>query len=89
MTNTDKKITYKIAKKATQLMAVTESSYPTIYKDDVRIEQLKYYAKECLEVLSKREELIQQMVKLSTDRKEYKVLIICLSDWRKRRYDTL
>jgi len=76
ITNTDKKLASKTAeKKAVQLIAAAQSSYPAVDKGDVRIEQLKYYAKECLAILRKREELIQQMVKLSTDRKEYKVLI--------------
>ncbi|AIE59256.1 hypothetical protein [Bacillus methanolicus] len=44
-------------------------------QDDIRCEQLKDYAIRSLAILRKREELIQQMVDLSKERNEYRILI--------------
>jgi transposase len=75
-TNTHKKLSSQTAlKKAVQLVHAAQDSYPAVDADDVRCEQLRQYAKRYIALLRQREELIQQMVELSRERKEYQVLI--------------
>ncbi|MDM5336552.1 IS110 family transposase [Fictibacillus enclensis] len=76
LANTSKKLAPKTAeKKAIQLLEIAEYSYPAVDEDDIRCEQLKYYAKRCLAILRQREEVIKQMADLSQERKEYQVLM--------------
>jgi transposase len=76
LANTNKRLASKTAeKKAIQLLEIAEYSYPAVDEDDIRCEQLKYYAKRCLAILRQREEVIKQMVEISKERKDYQILI--------------
>lgn len=61
--------------KATLLLAVAEESYPAIRPEDVRCKHLKQCAKRLLELKKQKKEVIDQMVVLSQERKDYQVLL--------------
>lgn len=76
LANTDKKIATKTAeKKAIQLLEAAQDSYPAVDKNDVHCDQLRDYAKQYLSIIIKQKELIDLMVELSKDRKEYQILL--------------
>ena len=60
--------------KAVLLLEAAENAYPAIEPTDIRCEQVKDYALRMIELKEKKEQLVAQMVVLSVDRKEYKVL---------------
>lgn len=64
----------KAEEKAELLKAAAQNSFPAITKYDVRCQQLRNYAKRILELKVQKRELVQQMVALSENRKEYEVL---------------
>lgn len=75
LANTDKNLAPKTAeKKAIQLIEAAQDSYPAVDKDHVHCSQLIDYAKRNLAILRKREEIIQEMVNLSINRKEFQIL---------------
>lgn len=61
--------------KAALLKTAALNSYSAISKEDVRCQQLRNYAKRIAELKVQKKELVQQMVELSENRKEYAVLI--------------
>ncbi|MBS4213972.1 IS110 family transposase [Neobacillus rhizophilus] len=74
--NTDKRLAPKAAeKKAIQLLEAAQDSYPAVDMNDIRCEQLKDYANRYLALLRKQKELIDLMVELSKERKEYRILL--------------
>jgi transposase len=74
--NTDKKLAPKIAeKKAIKLIEAAQNSYPAVDMNDIQCEQLKDYANRYLALLRKQKELINLMVDLSKERKEYRILL--------------
>ncbi|MFC4803299.1 IS110 family transposase [Neobacillus sp. GCM10023253] len=74
--NTDKRLAPKAAeKKAIQLLEAAQDSYPAVDMNDIQCEQLKDYANRYLALLRKQKELIDLMVELSKERKEYRILL--------------
>jgi len=65
----------KSEEKATIFIHAAQNTYSAIPKDDVRCQQLRNYAKRILELKEQKKEIIQQMVKLSQERTEYRVLL--------------
>ncbi|PLS16122.1 IS110 family transposase [Bacillus sp. M6-12] len=61
--------------KGIALLEAAKESYPAISKEDVRCEQVREYAKRIAELRDKKEQLVKQMVELSTERIEYQVLL--------------
>lgn len=73
--NTRKNLSLKRAEeKGIALLEAAKISYPAISKEDVRCEQVKDYASGIVDLKEKQEQLVKQMVTLSEDKKEYKVL---------------
>jgi transposase len=73
--NTRKNLSLERAeKKAIALLEAAQNSYPAIRSTDVRCEQVRDYANRIAELKDKKEALVQQMITLSKDRKEYIVL---------------
>lgn len=73
--NTRKRLSLARAEqKAVLLLEAAENAYPAVEPTDVRCEQVKDYALRLAELKEKKEQLVAQMVALSVDRKEYKVL---------------
>lgn len=73
--NTRKNLSLERAeKKAIALLEAAQNSYPAIKSTDVRCEQVRDYANRIAELKDKKEALVQQMITLSKDRKEYIVL---------------
>ena len=74
--NTKKNLSLARAEqKAVLLLEAAKNAYPAIEPDDIRCEQVKDYALRMAELKEKKEQLVAQMVALSADRKEYKVLL--------------
>ena len=73
--NTKKKLSLTRAeKKAVELMETAQNSYPAIQSTDVRCNQVRDYAARLFELEEKKKEIVQGMVDLSKERKEYIVL---------------
>lgn len=73
--NTRKNLSLKRAEeKAQQLLDVAQNAYPAISKQDVQCEQVREYAQRISDLKEKKEELVQKMVALSTDKIEFQVL---------------
>lgn len=76
LANTDKKLAPKTAeKKAIQLIEAAQDSYPAVDMTDIQCVQLKDYANRYLSLLRKQNEIIDLMVELSKERKEYTILL--------------
>ena len=61
-------------KKAIELVEAAENSYPAIKPTDVRCDQIRDYATRVAELKDKKEGLVQQMVELSREKREYIIL---------------
>lgn len=61
--------------KGIALLEAAEDSYPAISKDDVRCNQVREYAKRIADLKEKKEQLVRQMVRLSKEKTEFKILI--------------
>lgn len=61
-------------KKAIELVEAAKNSYPAIQPTDVRCHQIRDYATRLAELKEKKEELVQQMVALSREKREYIIL---------------
>lgn len=73
--NTLKNLSLKRAEeKAIVLLEAAKDSYPAISPLDIRCEQVKDYAKRLAELKEKKEQLVHQMVEISKERTEYKIL---------------
>lgn len=65
----------KAEEKAALLMTAAENSYSAIGPGDVRCQHLRHYAKRILELLNQKKDIIRQMVELSKERVDFKVLV--------------
>lgn len=65
----------KLEEKAIQLFEVANESYPAIDEDDYQCKSIKKYAQKLLDLEEEQKQLINEMERLSADKKEYKVLI--------------
>lgn len=75
LSNTRKNLSPKRAEeKAKELLEAAINSYPAIEATDIRCEQVKDYARRVADLRDKKEKIIEEMVALSVDRKEYHVL---------------
>lgn len=73
--NTRKNLSLERAeKKAVVLLKAAENSYPAIEPTDIRCDQVRDYARRIADLMEKKDQLVKQMVELSKERKEYKVL---------------
>lgn len=73
--NTRKNLSLSRAEeKAEVLLAAAQNSYPAIKSTDVRCEQVRDYAARIVDLMSRKDALVNQMVALSEGRKEYLVL---------------
>lgn len=61
-------------KKAIELLEIAKNSYPAIEPVDIRCNQVRDYAHRIADLMEKKVQLIKQMVAISEDKKEYKVL---------------
>src|SRR5699024_6362934 len=76
LNNTDKRQSPKRAtEKADSLLMAVADAYPALNGQDVRVEQLRNYAKRCQKLLDLKQALIEQMVDMSHNRAEYHILI--------------
>ena len=57
------------------LLEAASKSYPAIKRNDIRCEQVRDYAKRIADLKEKKEQLVQQMVALSKERREYQILM--------------
>lgn len=74
--NTRKNLSLKRAEeKGMALLEAASQSYPAIKRNDIRCEQVRDYAKRIANLKEKKEQLIQQMVALSKERREYQILM--------------
>lgn len=61
--------------KVIALIEQVKETYPAISKDDIRHDQVRDYAKRIADLKEKREQLVQKMVEVSQDKREYHILI--------------
>jgi transposase len=74
--NTRKNLSLKRAEeKGMALLEAASQSYPAIKRNDIRCEQVRDYAKRIANLKEKKEQLVQQMVVLSKERREYQILM--------------
>jgi transposase len=74
--NTRKNLSLKRAEeKGMALLEAASQSYPAIKRNDIRCEQVRDYAKRMANLKEKKEQLVQQMVVLSKERREYQILM--------------
>lgn len=74
--NTRKKLSLERAeKKAIVLLEAAENSYPSIKPTDIRCIQVRDYARRIADLMETKDKLVKQMVTMSEDKKEYKVLL--------------
>ncbi|WP_017728219.1 IS110 family transposase [Halalkalibacterium ligniniphilum] len=74
--NTKKNISLTCAEeKGIELLHAARDSYPAISREDVRCDQVRDYAKRIADLKEKKEKLIKEMVTLSEEHIEYKVLL--------------
>ncbi|MDN4608943.1 IS110 family transposase, partial [Sporosarcina highlanderae] len=65
----------KAEEEAALLFTAAENSYSAIRPGDVRCHHLKHYAKRILELMKQKKDIIRQMVELSKERVDFKVLV--------------
>ncbi|MDN4607795.1 transposase, partial [Sporosarcina highlanderae] len=65
----------KVEEKAALLITAAENSYSAIRLGDVRCQHLRHYAMRILELMKQKKDIIRQMVELSKERVDFKVLV--------------
>lgn len=74
--NTQKNLSLVRAEaKGMALLEAAKNSYPAIMREDVRCKQVRDYAKRIADLKEKKAQLVEEMVDLSKERTEYKVLM--------------
>ena len=72
MASTDKRISkMKAYKYADQLIDLAQQSYPAVSSDAIQVDEVRYYARQLIALIQKKEEVIKQMESIAQHLPEY------------------